>query len=274
MINWASCRLVALSGADRQSLGRRRSEATAAATSRCTTLRVRVGHDHSSGLESGSILSPHPAAGQAALTRVSRRMQTRSPRRPRSRVDDARPARDLDADLLVIPVFEDDDLADEPGLDARLRRRDRPRPRARRVTGKPYELFVTARPRLEGRRASRSSAPARAASFTADGCGASRSRADWPRASGGSRASPWCIAPARRSAPEQAAQVLAEGAVLANFDGGSYKTDDTPRRLARNGAGPRAKGSRPPWRRRSSAAACSASAPIWRASCRTSRATR
>ena len=51
--------------------------------------------------------------------------------------------RDLDADLLVIPVFEDDDLADQAGLDeasggdirgARQRGEFRP---------KPYEVFVT-----------------------------------------------------------------------------------------------------------------------------------
>src|SRR5688572_12084145 len=64
----------------------------------------------------------------------------------------SRASRDLSADLLVIPVFEDDDLADEAGLDeasggdiGRARQRGE-------ITGKPYEVFLTS---LRGWKAAR-----------------------------------------------------------------------------------------------------------------------
>ena len=53
------------------------------------------------------------------------------------------PSRDLDADLLVIPVFEDDDLVDEAGLDE-ASAGDIGAARGRgEFRGKPYDVFVT-----------------------------------------------------------------------------------------------------------------------------------
>src|SRR5687768_10052301 len=55
----------------------------------------------------------------------------------------ARPTGDLETDLLVIPVFEDDDLADLTGLDAATGG-ELARARARQeLRGKPFELFFT-----------------------------------------------------------------------------------------------------------------------------------
>ena len=54
-----------------------------------------------------------------------------------------RPAGELGADLLVIPLFEDDDLADEPGLD-QASGGEIASARARgELSGKPFEVFMT-----------------------------------------------------------------------------------------------------------------------------------
>jgi leucyl aminopeptidase len=137
-------------------------------------------------------------------------------------------SRDIEADLLILPVFEDDPVTDEPDLDsasggelsAALARRE--------VTGTPYDLFLTAVRGWKAPRVLLVGAGPRG-EFTADrlrrtaiaGGRAARDR-------GMTR-----IALIHRGGtsvtPEQAAQVLAEGAVLSNFDGASYKTSDTRR---------------------------------------------
>ena len=137
-------------------------------------------------------------------------------------------SRDIEADLLILPVFEDDPVKDEPDLDsasggelsAALARRE--------VTGTPYDMFLTA---VRGWKTSRvllvGAGPR--GEFTADrlrrtaiaGGRAARDRGMTRVAlihRGGTSVT-----------PEQAAQVLAEGAVLSNFDGASYKTSDTRR---------------------------------------------
>ena len=70
----------------------------------------------------------------------------------------ARPTRDLDADLLIIPVFEDDDLSDEPDLDRGLGWRVRRRARsAGRITGQSRSSSCLPRSAAtDGRRAVRS----------------------------------------------------------------------------------------------------------------------
>jgi leucyl aminopeptidase len=133
---------------------------------------------------------------------------------------------ELDADLLVIPVFEDDPLDDEPALDE-WSAGEIGRARARReLTGKPFELFITV-VGLKGRTARVALVGAgRRQEFTPD-------RLRRIAAAGGlaarQRRIP-AIAVVHRAntsvSSEAASQVMAEGALLANFEGGSYKTGD------------------------------------------------
>jgi leucyl aminopeptidase len=139
-----------------------------------------------------------------------------------------RPSRDIETDLLILPVFEDDSLQDETDLDtasggelaAALARRE--------VTGKPFELFVTT---VRGWKTTRvmlvGAGPL--ADFTSD-------RLRRLAIAGGLAARERGVTriglihrAAANVGPEQAAQMLAEGAVLASFDGGSYKTGDSRR---------------------------------------------
>jgi leucyl aminopeptidase len=140
----------------------------------------------------------------------------------------AKRSRDIEADLLILPVFEDDALQDETDLDtasggeltAALQRRE--------ITGKTYDFFFTG---LRGWKAARALlvGVGPRAQFTAD-------RLRRAAAAGGLAARERGITNialihrgSTNVAPEQAAQLLAEGAVLASFDGASYKTTDTRR---------------------------------------------
>jgi leucyl aminopeptidase len=132
---------------------------------------------------------------------------------------------ELDADLLVIPCFEDDDFADEPALDS-ASGGEVGRARARgALTGKLYETVETwltwnGRP---ARRAAIVGAGPRA-TFTTDrlrrvataGAHAARQR----------RLTSVAVIerPGTRVALADAVQAMAEGVTLANFDGGSHKT--------------------------------------------------
>jgi leucyl aminopeptidase len=137
-------------------------------------------------------------------------------------------SRDLAADLLVIPVFEDDDLADEAGLDeasggligsARSRGEFR---------AKPYDVFIV---RLEGWKAARvilvglgqrkDLTPDRLRRVAATGGLVARQR----------RVTRLAIVhrPGTPVGPDRAAQVMTEGVILANFDGAPYKTSEPPR---------------------------------------------
>jgi leucyl aminopeptidase len=140
----------------------------------------------------------------------------------------SRPTADLDADLLVVPVFADDDFADEPGMDAAAGG-EIARARARgEFTGTPYDVFVTGLTGWKAPRVALVGAGPRAA-CTPDhlrrvaivGALAARQRHLLR------------IAVLHRSgtsaAPEVAAQVMAEGVCLANYDGGNYKTEDAQR---------------------------------------------
>ncbi len=134
--------------------------------------------------------------------------------------------RDLDADLLVIPVFEDDDLADEPGLDAATGG-EIARARARgEFTGKPFELFLaaTGHDGWPGRRLALVGAGPKA-DCTADRIRRIATAAGlWAR----QRKLVSVAILLRRAlglAPEDGVQAAAEGAVLANYDGAAYKAE-------------------------------------------------
>ena len=141
----------------------------------------------------------------------------------------ARPARELDVDLLVVPVFEDDDLADQPGLDdASHGEVGRARGRGE-FKGKTFDTFTT--PLANGWKAGRIAliGAGKRAEFSTEhlrriatiGGLAARQRR-LTRVGLVHR-------PGTNVLPEQAAQVLAEGVCLANYDGASYKTEERDR---------------------------------------------
>ena len=140
----------------------------------------------------------------------------------------ARSSRDIEADLLIFPVFEDDPLADEADLDA-ASGGEIAAARARGdLRGKAFDLFVTA---IRGWKANRVALVGVGSrkDFSADRL----RRAATTGALAARQRRLTSIAIVHRpgtsvTAPE-AAQVLAEGAVLANFDGAAYRTIDPPR---------------------------------------------
>ena len=137
------------------------------------------------------------------------------------------PSRDIDADLLIIPVLEDDALADEPELDQGSGGEISAARKRREFKGKPFDLFITG---LRGWKASRvalvglgslkdlSTDRLRRAAST--GALAARQR--------GLTRIAIAHRPGLHAAAHEAIQVLAEGAILANFEGASYKTVDPP----------------------------------------------
>ena len=140
----------------------------------------------------------------------------------------ARPSRDIDTDLLVIPVFEDDDLRDEPDLDAATGGDIGLAQGRGEFKGKAYDVFVTPLRGWKARRVALVGAGPRK-EFASDrlrrvattaGLVARQRRV--PRIAIVHR-------PGTAVTPEQAAQVLAEGAILANFEGASYQTSEPPR---------------------------------------------
>ena len=139
-----------------------------------------------------------------------------------------RASSDIEADLLVFPVFEDDTLADEADLNA-ASGGEVAAARARgEITGKVSGLFITA---VRGWKASRVAlvgvgprkdvTPDRLRRAATIGALAARQR----------RLTSIAIVhrPGTSVDAPGAAQVLAEGAVLANFDGAAYRTTDPPR---------------------------------------------
>jgi leucyl aminopeptidase len=130
---------------------------------------------------------------------------------------------DVTADLLVIPVFADDDLADVPQLDdASNGELTRARERAE-FTGKPFEILAVTLARWKTPRALLVGAGARKDANTEQlrrvatiGGLQARQR----------RLTRVAILHRQGTAAsgEQAAQALAEGIVLANYDGASFRT--------------------------------------------------
>ncbi len=139
----------------------------------------------------------------------------------------AEPARALEADLLIVPVFENDDLADETGLDDATGG-EFGRALARgEFRGKTFEILVlattsgwaTRRVALigAGRRADVASDLLRR--IAAMGGLAARDR----------RLTSMAFVLRAEMVSAAAVQALTEGAVLANYDGASYKTgSDAP----------------------------------------------
>jgi leucyl aminopeptidase len=135
----------------------------------------------------------------------------------------------LDADALLIPLFEDDDLADMDGLD-QATGGELGRARARgELTGKVYEVLATGSA-ASGWKAGRvivvgagkrsaCSADALRRVTTAGALAARQRRA--PRLAVVYR-------PVQAIAADRAVQSIAEGACLANYEGGSYKTAGDP----------------------------------------------
>jgi leucyl aminopeptidase len=140
----------------------------------------------------------------------------------------ARKTRDLDADLLIIPIFEGDNLSDEPDLERASGGEFRAARARGDFRGRPFEqLFTPLHDGWKSRRALWIGAGARGdltlerlrRVATAGGLFARQRR--FTRVA--------IVVPAVDGiAPERALQVLAEGAVLANYEGTSYKTGDQP----------------------------------------------
>jgi leucyl aminopeptidase len=136
---------------------------------------------------------------------------------------------ELDCDLLVVPVFEDDDLADVPDL---VGATDGELGRAREsgeFRGKAYEVFVTT-----GANGSKARRIAIVGAGSRKACTADTFRR--VAMTGGLSARQRRLTrvaivfrPVSKISNEQAAQVMAEGAIMANFDGASYKTTEPPR---------------------------------------------
>ena len=132
---------------------------------------------------------------------------------------------DLEADVLAIPVFEDDTFADEPGLDAAAGGDVSAAHARKEFRGKLYEVFQThaglpwKTPRVllvgAGKRQDCTSERIRRIATTA-ALSARQRRA--PR-----------LALVHRDGtglgPARAVEVLAEGVTLANFEGASFKTE-------------------------------------------------
>jgi leucyl aminopeptidase len=138
-----------------------------------------------------------------------------------------RPTRDLDADLLVIPVFENDDLNGERDLDRASGGEYTAACKRRAFGGKSYEQLVTP---ISGDRWK-----ARHALWVGVGPRSEVTAEQLRRAAtiGGLLARQRrfsSVAIIARSSPavpdSRTAQALAEGAVLANYEGTSYKTSD------------------------------------------------
>jgi leucyl aminopeptidase len=139
-----------------------------------------------------------------------------------------RPTDEIDADLLVIPVFQDDDLADEPGLD-RAAGGEVTRARARgEFKAALFDVFITTAASWKAPRVALVGAGPRA-DVTADhlrriaivGGLAARQRHLTRLA--------LVHRPGTPVGEEQAAQAMAEGVCLANYDGASYKTAEHDR---------------------------------------------
>ena len=139
-----------------------------------------------------------------------------------------RAAGEIDTDLVVVPVFEEDDLGDIGDLDAGSGGEiSRARSRGE-FKGKAFEVFSTPVPGWKAGRVALIGAGSRA-DFSTD-------RLRRIAVVGGLTARQQRltrVALLHRAgtafAPQVAAQVLAEGVVLANFEGASYKTGDHPR---------------------------------------------
>jgi leucyl aminopeptidase len=141
----------------------------------------------------------------------------------------ARPTGELEVDLLIVPVFEEDDLSDEPGLDAAAGGEISNARTRGELTGKLFDQWTI--PCAMGWKTPRAVlvGAGRRGEFTTEHLrriatigGLTARQRHLTR-----------IAVLHRAAtpvsPEHAAQAMAEGVCLANYDGASYKTVDRER---------------------------------------------
>ena len=138
----------------------------------------------------------------------------------------AGPAAALAVDLLALPVFEDDDWQDQPGLDAATGGEIALARERGELRGRAYEVLVTTSSGgYAGRRVALIGAGTRQ-TFTADRL--RRIAATAGLAARSRRLARLAIVhrPGTPVSPEQAAQAIAEGVMFASFDGGSYKTGE------------------------------------------------
>jgi leucyl aminopeptidase len=136
-------------------------------------------------------------------------------------------AAELDVDMLVIPSFVDDDLVDEPDLD-RASGGEIGRARSRgEFTGKPYEVLVTA---LSGWKALRAVlvGTGKCLEVTPDHYRRLATTAGLIARQRRMTRIAVLFRPGTLVEPVVAAQAIAEGVVLANYDGGARKTAGPP----------------------------------------------
>jgi leucyl aminopeptidase len=139
----------------------------------------------------------------------------------------AQPTNEISVDLLVIPVFTDDDLADEPGLDA-ASDGELARARARgEFTGKLFETcaitivsWKTSRAVLVGAGSRKEVTADHLRRLAIVGGLAARQRRMTRLAVVHRAGTPVSV--------EHAAQTLTEGLLLANYDGASFRTSGPP----------------------------------------------
>jgi len=136
--------------------------------------------------------------------------------------------RDIESDLLVLPVFEDDGLTDEADLEAASGGAVAEARARGEFTGKAFELLITA---VRGWKSARVGLVGIGSKkeFSIDRLRrAATTSALAARQRGFRRIAVVHRTAVPAKAPE-AAQVMAEGAILGNFDGASYRTTDPPR---------------------------------------------
>ena len=139
----------------------------------------------------------------------------------------ARSSREIETDLLILPVFEDDTLADEADMDSASGGEVTSARGRGELKGKAFDLFFasvrgwkSSRVALVGVGSRKEFSPDRLRRAATAGALAARQR----------RLTSIAIVhrPGTDITPQEAAQVLTEGAILANFDGASYRTTDPP----------------------------------------------
>jgi leucyl aminopeptidase len=138
------------------------------------------------------------------------------------------PIGDIDVELLVIPIFEDDALDDLADLDSATGG-EIARARARtEFKGKPFDLFSTPAMGWKAGRVLLIGAGPRA-EFTPDRLRRVAATAGLTARNRRMKRIALVHRPGTSVPPQLAAQVMAEGAVLANFEGASYKTSEPAR---------------------------------------------
>ena len=140
----------------------------------------------------------------------------------------ARPSSDIETDLLIFPVFEDDALDDEPGLDAASGGEVNAARARGEISGKAFSVFVTT---LRGWKASRVALVGVGSGNDLSADRLRRAATTGALAARQRRLTRIAIVhrPGTGVPGPEAAQVLAEGAVLANFEGAAYRTTDPAR---------------------------------------------